>query len=151
MQAMRRAERGRVHATVLVLWLLVPVSLVACGDDNGDSADRSTPVSGSVDAPAAEPAPDVSVFRTGLFAGIPVPRGATELSAPSQTNGAVTATYGAGATSPARILDIYRRLLPADGWTSVVPVAGRGASARRMLRSRHTTAMSWAAGGNVTP
>ncbi|MGE0879574.1 MAG: hypothetical protein AB7L13_12205 [Acidimicrobiia bacterium] len=119
-------ERGRLRAVVLVLSLLVPVLLVACGDDSGDSGGGSASPSGSVDTPAAEPAPDVSVFRTGLFAGIPVPRGATELSAPSQTNGAITATYGAAATSPARILDIYRRLLPADGWTSVVPVDETG-------------------------
>ncbi|MFP5316708.1 MAG: hypothetical protein ACLGI2_00245 [Acidimicrobiia bacterium] len=100
-----------------ILALVIAFGVVATGCGGGD------------DNPEAQPAPDVTVFRGGVFDQLPRYPRSVDLATPTETAGVVAQTFSVRNASPREILDFYASRL--DRWRVVEPVHQVGDDAFR--------------------
>ena len=87
-----------------------------CGADGGE-------------APEAQPAPEVTVFRNGAFDQLPRYPRSDEFAPATETAAVVSQTFSVRNATPQQILDFYRSTL--ERWTVVEPVQQVGPDALR--------------------
>ncbi|WP_421119732.1 hypothetical protein ACE2AJ_20660 [Aquihabitans daechungensis] len=94
--------RQRLSGLIVVLTL---ASLGACSSDG--------------EAPATQPAPQVSTFGQGDFDDIPLHPRSEAIGRRSEKDGVVTQSFGVRGATPSQILAFYERGLEPPSWTQI--------------------------------